>query len=145
MKILILSFKAGEGHNSAAKAILERIEHEGHQGEVVDFLGLFSDKISNAVNLAYVGMVKHMPSLFGVCYKFSYGVSNVFKKVHSPLYLDSAIVARRLYDYLEKNGPYDGIVATHLMPAQALSHLKKHNCEYVSDMFFCLRDGGASK
>ena len=23
--------------------------------------------------------------------------------------------------------------------------LKKHNCEYVSDMFFCLRDGGASK
>ena len=129
MKILILSFKAGEGHNSAAKAILERIEHEGHQGEVVDYLGLFSDKISNAVNLAYVGMVKHMPSLFGVCYKFSYGVSNVFKKVHSPLYLDSAIVARRLYDYLEKNGPYDGIVATHLMPAQALSHLKKHNCD----------------
>lgn len=126
MKILILSFKAGEGHNSAAKAILERVKHEGHEGEIVDFLGLFSDKISNSINLSYVGMVKHMPFLFGAFYKFSYGASNVFSKLHSPLYLASDIVSVRLREYLEKNGPYDGIVATHLMPAQALAHLKKH-------------------
>lgn len=127
MKILILSFKAGEGHNSAAKAILERVEHEGHEGEIVDFLGLFSDKISNAVNISYVGMVKHTPALFGTFYKFSAVASRMLPRVRSPLYLDSAIISKRLCAYLEKNGPYDGIVATHLMPAQALAHLKKHN------------------
>lgn len=127
MKILILSFKAGEGHNSAAKAILERVQHEGHEGEIVDFLGLFSDKISNMVNVSYVGMVRHVPFLFGACYKFSYGTSNLFSKIHSPLYLASDIISKRLTEYLEKNGPYDGIVATHLMPAQALAHLKKHH------------------
>ncbi len=126
MKILILSFKAGEGHNSAAKAILERVKHEGHDGEIVDFLGLFSDKISDTVNASYVGMVKRAPSLFGAFYKFSYGTSHVFGRMHSPLYLASDIVSKRLREYLEKNGPYDGIVATHLMPAQSLSHLKKH-------------------
>ena len=128
MKILILSFKAGEGHNSAAKAILERVEHEGHEGEIVDFLGLFSDKISNAVNVSYVGMVKHVPFLFGTFYKLSAGVSRCSPSwLHSPLYLDSAIISKRLRAYLEKNGPYDGIVCTHLMPAQALAHMKKHN------------------
>lgn len=128
MKILILSFKAGEGHNSAAKAILERVEHEGHEGEIVDFLGLFSDKISNFVNVGYVGMVKRVPLLFGALYKMSAGASYCFsRKMRSPLYLESAVVAKRLCAYLEENGPYDGIVATHLMPAQALAHLKKHN------------------
>lgn len=127
MKVLILSFKAGEGHNSAAKAILERVQHEGHEGEIVDFLGLFSDKISNAVNVSYVGMVKHTPALFGTFYKFSAVASRMLPRVRSPLYLDSAIISKRLCAYLEKNGPYDGIVATHLMPAQALAHLKKHN------------------
>jgi processive 1,2-diacylglycerol beta-glucosyltransferase len=128
VKILILSFKAGEGHNSAARAILERVEHEGHQGEIVDFLGLFSDKISNFVNVGYVGMVKRVPLLFGAFYKMSAGASYCFsRKMRSPLYLESAIVAKRLCAYLEEHGPYDGIVATHLMPAQALAHLKKHN------------------
>ncbi|MBQ7336159.1 MAG: glycosyltransferase [Clostridia bacterium] len=126
MKILILSFKAGEGHNSAAKAVMERVVHEGQQAEMVDFLGLFSDKISNAVNVSYVGIVQHVPKLFGTFYKFSAIVSKKFRKVRSPLYLDSAIISKRLCSYLEKNGPYDAIVATHLMPAQALAHLKKH-------------------
>ncbi len=130
MKVLILSFKAGEGHNSAAKAILERVEQEGHQGEIVDFLGLFSDKISNAVNTTYVGIVKHVPALFGSFYKLSLGFSHCFPHwLKSPLYLDSAIVSKRLYAYMQEHGPYDGIVATHLMPAQALAYMKKHGCQ----------------
>ena len=126
MKILILSFKAGEGHNAAAKAILERIEHEGHQGVIVDFLGLVSDKLSHAINVSYGGMVKHAPGMFGTFYKLSANASRRFPNVRSPLYLDSAIISAQLRILLERTGPYDGIVATHLMPAQALSHLKKH-------------------
>ncbi len=125
MKILILSFKAGEGHNAAAKAILERIEHEGHQGVIVDFLGLVSDKLSHAINVSYGGMVKHAPEMFGTFYKLSANASRRFPHVRSPLYLDSAIISAQLRMLLERTGPYDGIVATHLMPAQALAHLKK--------------------
>ncbi len=126
MNVLILSFKAGEGHNSAAKAILERVEHEGHTGEVVDFLGLFSDKISNAVNVSYVSTAKHAPALFGALYNLSLAISRRIHGVHSAIYLDSVIVSKKLREYLEAHPHYDAIVATHLMPAQALAHLKKH-------------------
>ena len=128
MRILILSVKAGDGHDAAARAVLERAEYEGHQAEIVDFLGLFSDRISKAVNGTYVAVVKYFPSLFGACYQLCGSMSRCLGKVHSPLYLDSAIVSGRLLDYLTLNGPYDGIVATHLMPAQALSYLKKNGC-----------------
>ena len=126
MRILILSVKAGEGHNAAARAIFERAEFEGHQAEIVDFLGLFSDRISKAVNSTYVAVVRHLPSLFGACYQISDSMSKLLGRAHSPLYFDSAIVAGRLWNHLRLNGPYDGIVATHLMPAQALTHLKKN-------------------
>ena len=126
MKILILSFKAGEGHNAAARAVLEEAQRRGHNGVIVDFLGLVSDRLSHAINVSYGGMVKHAPGMFGTFYKLSAGVSRKFPKLRSPLYLDSAIISAQLKMYLEQTGPYDGIVATHLMPAQALSHLKKH-------------------
>ncbi len=127
MKILILSFKAGEGHNSAAKAVLERAKAEGHEAEIVDFIGLFSNGISNAVNSLYVSIATHTPYLFGALYHFSLWLSRCFHKIRSILYLDSTIISKRLKKYLEVNGPYDAIVATHLMPAQALSHLKRHH------------------
>ena len=126
MKILILSFKAGEGHNAAARAILERIEHEGHRGIIVDFLSLVNDKLSHAINVSYGGLVKHAPGMFGTFYKLSARLSRNFPRVRSPLYLDSAIISAQLRILIERTGPYDGIVATHLMPAQALAHLKKH-------------------
>lgn len=127
MKFLILTFQAGEGHNSAAKAILDQVEERGHEGEIVDFLGLISDKLSKVINDSYVVLVKRAPFLYGVGYRFSSGTSELFhKRLRSPLYLDSAIISKRLREYLEAHGPYDGIVATHLMPSQALAHLKKH-------------------
>ncbi len=127
MKFLILTFQAGEGHNSAARAVLEEMQDAGHEGEIVDFLGLLSDKLSKAINNGYVTLVKRAPFLYGFGYRFSSGTSGIFRKgFRSPLYLDSAIVSKRLREYLEAHGPYDGIVATHLMPSQALAHLKKH-------------------
>lgn len=130
MKFLILTFQAGEGHNSAARAILGRMNAEGHEGEIVDFLGLFSDKLSKAINDSYVALVKRAPLLYGFGYRFAYGVSNLIRKrLHSSLYLDSAIVSKHLREYIDAHGPYDGIIATHLMPSQALAYLKKHGYE----------------
>ncbi len=126
MKILILSFKAGEGHNAAARAVLEEAQRRGYRGVIVDFLSLVSDRLSNAINVSYGGLVKHAPGMFGTFYKLSAGVSRNFPSLRSPLYLDSAIISAQLRMFLEQTGPYDGIVATHLMPAQALAHLKKH-------------------
>ncbi len=127
MKFLILTFQAGEGHNSAARAVLEQMQAAGHEGEIVDFLGLLSDKLSKAINYGYVTLVKRAPFLYGFGYRFSDSTSGLFRNgFRSPLYLDSAVVAKRLRSYLDTHGPYDGIVATHLMPSQALAHLKKH-------------------
>ena len=126
MKILVLSFGAGEGHHAAAKAVLEAARQRGHSGVIVDFLGLVSKRLSRAVNVSYGGIVKHAPEMFGTFYKLSARISRRFPRLRSPLYIDSAIISARLRRLLEETGPYDGIVATHLMPAQALAHLKKH-------------------
>lgn len=125
MKLLILSFRAGEGHNSAARAVAEAASLRGHEATVVDFLGLFSTKISTAVNGSYVSIAKHTPRLFGFLYGWSLWLSRHIRLLPSSIYLDSVIVSHKLRRFLKKTGPYDGIVATHLMPAQALSHLRR--------------------
>ena len=44
MKVLILSTGTGEGHNSAAKAVKEQFEKNGHSCELADVLNFASDK-----------------------------------------------------------------------------------------------------
>lgn len=122
--ILILSCKAGEGHNAAAKALVERIEHEGHKARIVDFLGLSSDKASDVLNDSYVSMAKHTPHLFGAIYHLGLSVSRHLHRGHSPLYWASSKMAPKILELLETE-QFDAIIATHLFPALAIAYLNQ--------------------
>ncbi len=126
--ILILSCRAGEGHNTAAKALLERVEHEGHRGRIVDFLGLSGEKLSNSFNDSYVSVAKHVPKFFGAIYNAGLFVSSHMHFFRSPLYGFALVPAKKLLALLQSEH-FDAIIATHPIPAIALSHLRKkgHN------------------
>ncbi len=133
-KILILSCKAGEGHNAAAKAVLERIEHEGHSACMMDFFGLSSDKASDAINKSYIQVAKHAPLLFGAVYNMGLSLSRFLHHGHSPIYWACAQVARKLLPILEKE-QYDAIVMTHVFPAIGITYLRKKGYQIPLSIF----------
>ncbi|MBQ2735062.1 MAG: glycosyl transferase [Clostridia bacterium] len=122
--ILILSCTAGEGHNAAAKALLERIEKEGHQGRIVDFFGLASEKVSNQLNTSYVRMAKHTPHLFGFVYNFGVWISRHLHGGHSPVYWACSKVAPKLLELLQAEH-FDAILSTHVFPVLATAYLER--------------------
>lgn len=124
MKILILSCNTGEGHNSAAKAILEHARMAGHEVRMEDMMALASEKVSKRVGGTYVGIVKYCPTLFQVLYGVASKISSDRRK--SPVYYANTLMAEKLENYL-KEYPCDVIIVTHLFPAETLTYLKKKN------------------
>ena len=122
--ILILSCTAGEGHNAAAKALLERIEKEGHRGRIVDFFGLASKKVSDQLNTSYVRMAKHTPHLFGFVYNFGIWISKHLHGGHSPVYWVCSKVAPQLLELLQAEH-FDAILSTHVFPVLAVAYLER--------------------
>lgn len=122
MNILILSCDTGEGHNAAGKAIEEAALLRGHTVTMMDMFLLSGKKTSHAVGGAYVGIVKHVPHLFGFLYKLGLTISSAKRK--SPVYYANGLLAKKLSDYIEQNR-FDVIVTPHLYPAETLTKMKK--------------------
>ena len=123
LKILILSCNTGEGHNMAARAIAERCEAEGHDAEIVDFLGLGGKHSSSFISDTYIRLAKYFPYVFGFFYNAMLAISRTFYIGHSIVYWLNARIAPKLQLFLEKN-QYDAVVATHMFPADAIAKLK---------------------
>ena len=122
-KVLILSCNTGEGHNTAARAIRERCEAEGHEAVVLDFLSLSGNRVSSFISNFYINMAKYVPHVFGFFYNSMLLVSRSFYIGHSIVYLCNARVAPKLKAYLEEN-EYDAIVMTHMFAADAIAKLR---------------------
>lgn len=70
MRILILSANTGEGHNSAARALKERIEARGGSCRIEDGLA-YMGKSSNAlICKGHVFFYRSLPKVYGVGYRF---------------------------------------------------------------------------
>lgn len=124
LKILILSCNTGEGHNMAAKAIMECCEARGHEAVIVDFLALSGSHVSSFISNSYIRLAKYFPYVFGFFYNMLLYVSRMFYIGHSPIYLLNARIAPKLKEYLEENH-FDAIIATHIFPADGIAKLKK--------------------
>lgn len=121
MKVLVLSCNTGEGHNSAARAMVENIKSHGDEAELLDMMMLSGRKVSRAVGGSYVSVVKHAPHLFHLLYKAGQKVSSSHHK--SPVYYANALLAKQLEKYI-KDHQFDIILTTHLFPAETLTYLK---------------------
>lgn len=127
MKVLILSCYTGEGHNSAAYAVMEALERLNVKCELTDPVLFKSRRAQKFVSSFYNGMIKNIPSTFGALYKA--GALYDSTGIISPVYLANATYAEYLYNYIYSNG-FDAVISTHLYGMEALTAIKKkQNCK----------------
>lgn len=123
-RVLLLSCNTGEGHNAAARALMEQLERRGVQAECKDALSFAPPGVSQLVSGVHKNVYRNVPSLFDAGYthterRDSRGEGNVPYRL-------SALYAPKLYRYVMQ-GAFDAVVAPHVFPAVALTWLRRHD------------------
>ncbi len=134
MKILILSCSTGGGHNAAARAVQEQLLFQGHQAVLLDPYTLAGPKTADRVGNSYIQVASRTPGLFGLVYRLGAAVSSPRRK--SPVYYANIRTARKLKTFLEENA-FDGIVMSHLFPAEMVTYLKRKRCPLPPTVAVC--------
>lgn len=124
MKVLVLSCGTGEGHNSAAKAIIEELKLRNISSELKDILSFGNKKQEVIVKSFFNNIAIKSPKFFGMMYKAGDIVSN--NKVKSPVYFANILYANKIKKYIEEN-KINIIICTHLFPMETLTYLKINN------------------
>lgn len=124
MRVLILSCSTGGGHNTAARALEERLLLRGHEAKAIDMMALAGRRHAKIVGGTYVGIVKHIPLLFGFGYALASKLTT--PRIWSPVYHANARMGKYLARYLAQH-EYDVIATTHLFCAETLTYLKRKN------------------
>ncbi len=123
LKSLSLACNTGEGHNAAGRAMAQRIEAEGHEAVMMDYMMLAGEKASRRVGGGYVRLVRTLPHGFGLLYRIGMAWSRS-PLGRSPVYWAKSLLADRLRQLLERER-FDAILLPHLFPAEALACLKR--------------------
>ena len=124
-KILILTVSAGEGHNSVAKAISNKLKTD--ENNIVKTINLFKD-LSNEfkyrmVDEGYILSCRYLLGIFNSIFeKLTY--RNTLNREKSPVQLtikkETPELLKSIYNYKP-----DVIIVTHCMPAVILTNLRK--------------------
>lgn len=128
MKVLILSCYTGEGHNSAARAVMEELQAHGIECEITDPVAFKSEKAQKFVSSFYNNMIKKTPAAFGALYKA--GAIYDSTGITSPVYLLNAGYAENLNSYIEEKG-YDTVICTHLYGMEVMTAIKKRLKKHI--------------
>lgn len=123
MKVLVLSCNTGGGHNTAARAVMEEFGRRGVECEMRDALAFAGELTSRVVSNTYIRMATDAPKVFGKIYQASETLT--VPHIKSAVYMANMTYSRRLAKYINENG-FDAVLTSHIFPAQALTHIKKH-------------------
>jgi processive 1,2-diacylglycerol beta-glucosyltransferase len=122
LKVLLLSIKAGYGHHSTAKAIMDCFEENGHTCSMLDVFEHVNGHLGNLVQSGYLMSTKYAQGIYNKTY------SRLAKKdkpysMHSPVSYVSSFISRKIEDYVTDFAP-DLIIATHSYAAVCATILK---------------------
>ncbi len=123
MKALILSCNTGQGHNTAARAIMEELTARGIACEMQDALAFASKFISNTVCGIYNKASVRIPRVLGAGISTAKLTHKIFKK-NSPCYVANLPYAGKVYRYIKKNG-FDTVIMPHVFPSEALTWVER--------------------
>lgn len=121
MKVLLLSIKAGYGHHSTAKAIIEYFEKNGHQCEMLDIFDYISHRIGDYINDSYLLMTKYIPKTYGKAYGKLAQKDEPYD-YHSLISMLSRFVSKKLSKYVSEYSP-DLMIGTHSYAGVCMSIL----------------------
>ena len=128
MKILILSCNTGEGHHSAAKAIMDAAEARQIECELANPIAFKNEHAKRLVDAAYNNMIKRTPKLFGAVYK----LGGMYDKTSltSPVYYSTSLCAKALNKHIEDNN-FDAVICTHLFGMEAMTAIRKRGLNSI--------------
>ena len=123
MRILLLSCSIGEGHDSAAKAVIEVLEHRGVVAERHDALALLSPKLAKFIGNWHVRLYRYAPKLFDAGYKVAEYMTD---EPDDPdfLYEALALGSQKLQRFLAE-GNYDAVICTHVFAGMLMTEVRK--------------------
>lgn len=140
MRVLLLSSNTGEGHNSAAKAIMEVLEARGVTCEIRDALACLSPGFSKFICNWHIRLYKYAPRLWDMGYK-------AFERASGPdetsLVCELlAMGAKRLWETVME-GDYDAVICVHVFSAMMMTEVRK-SWEVKIPCFFVATDYSAA-
>jgi processive 1,2-diacylglycerol beta-glucosyltransferase len=98
-KILILTAGYGEGHNSAARALLSAFnEHPGIEAEMIDIFALRAPKIDRLSRKGYIKLINSAPKIWSAFYRWldrSPLVPHLFRLLGSHRRLLGELIAKK--------------------------------------------------
>ena len=122
VKIMILSTKTGQGHNSTAGALKSALERQRCRADIFDILNSGKKPVSDRVSSLYNSITLRTPAFLGCLYYAGEFVSS--NRHHSPIYYLNTLYAARLKKKIEDYSP-QAIVCPHIFSAQAVTRLKE--------------------
>ncbi|MCC8169241.1 MAG: glycosyltransferase [Oscillospiraceae bacterium] len=121
MKLLLMSIRAGYGHHSTAKAIMEQFENNGFECEMLDIFDYINRHLGNSIQDGYLLSTKYLSETYGKVYGRFTKKDEPYDK-HSIIGLLSALVSKKLEKYVTDFNP-DLIIGTHSYAGVVMSIL----------------------
>jgi len=123
MNFLVMSVRAGYGHHSTAKALVEYFESMGHKCEMLDIFDYINPHLANSIQDGYLLSTKYFSKPYGMLYDKMTRNDEPYRKVSITALLSNE-VSKRLTQYVYEFGP-NAIIATHSYAAVVMTILKK--------------------
>lgn len=121
MKVLLLSVKAGYGHHSTAKAIMEYFKECGHECHMLDIFEYINHRLGTSIQDGYLMSTKYIPKTYGKAYGFLSKKDEPYDR-HSLLSIFSRFVSNKLEKFVSEYSP-DLIIGTHSYAGVCISIL----------------------
>lgn len=122
MKVLVISVTCGEGHNSTARAIVNKLCDMGITCEFLDAFQYISKNLSKALEDGYLFSTKYISAPYSYVYRKSEKRSKNAEDISSVRLLNT-VLASKLRQFVEDYAP-DVIITTHCFAAAMIDVLK---------------------
>ncbi len=111
VKILLLSIKAGYGHHSTAKAIMECFEENGHTCHMLDIFEHVNHHLGNSVQNGYLLSTKYAAGIYNKTYGHLAQKDTPYSQ-HSAVTHVSKFITKKIEKFVSDYAP-DLVIATH--------------------------------
>lgn len=125
MKVLIMSVRAGYGHHSTGKAIVEYFTERGHKCEMLDIFDYVNTHLGNSIQDAYLLSTKYLSKPYGKIYNKLNEEDEPYDKISLTAFF-STLISKRLKSYVKNFAP-DIVIGTHSYAAVLMTLMREKN------------------
>lgn len=123
MKALLMSVKAGYGHHSTAKAIMDYFSKNGFECEMLDIFEFLSPHLGDNIQNGYLILTKYLKKPYGKIYDLMDEKEDPYDK-KSIISILSKLVSMHISKYVLKYSP-DVIIGTHSYAGYVMTLLRE--------------------